>query len=148
MTTPNNEPNNPYSPDGNQNSTQPNSAYQPPQYQAPQYQGQNQQQFSGQQQYGNQPGYGYPMVHPEGAQLAQTSMILGIISLFVVGLILGPIAIVKGNKAEREFNTSATVGKVTGWIGTILGALLFLYFVFAIIAVIAIPAATYGGIDY
>lgn len=144
MTTPNNEPNNPYSTGGNQNSSQPNSAYQPPQYQAPQYQGQNQQQFGGQQQYGNQPGYGYPMAPPEGAQLAQTSMILGILSLFVVGLVLGPIAIVKGNKAEREFNTSATVGKVTGWIGTILGALLFLYFVFVIIAVIAIPATTLG----
>lgn len=136
MTTPNNEPNNPYSSGGNQNWSQPNSAYQPPQYQ-----GQNQQQF------GNQPGYGYPMVHPEGAQLAQTSMILGIISLFVVGIVLGPIAIVKANRAEREFNTSATVGKVTGWIGTIFGALGFLYIIFIILAVfVSFPVA--GGFDY
>ena len=136
MTTPNNEPNNPYSSGGNQNWSQPNSAYQPPQYQ-----GQNQQQF------GNQPGYGYPMVHPEGAQLAQTSMILGIISLFVVGIILGPIAIVKANRAEREFNTSATVGKVTGWIGTILGALWFLYIIFVFLMVFAVIPVS-GAFDY
>lgn len=57
-----------------------------------------------------------------GQQLAQTSMILGILSLFVVGVILGPLAISKANKAERQFQTSATVGKVTGWVGTVLGA--------------------------
>ena len=136
MTTPNNEPNNPYSSGGNQNWSQPNSSYQPPQYQ-----GQNQQQF------GNHPGYGYPMVHPEGAQLAQTSMILGIISLFVVGIILGPIAIVKANRAEREFNTSATVGKVTGWIGTIFGALGFLYIIFVFLMVFAVIPVS-GGFNY
>lgn len=54
-----------------------------------------------------------------GAQLAQTSMIMGILSLFVVGIIFGPIAISKAKQAE-SLNTAATVGKVTGWIGTIL----------------------------
>lgn len=57
-----------------------------------------------------------------GQQLAQTSMILGILSLFVLGVVLGPIAIVKASQAEK-LNTGATVGKVTGWIGTIMGAL-------------------------
>jgi uncharacterized Tic20 family protein len=63
-----------------------------------------------------------------GQQLAQTSMILGILSLFVFGVILGPIAIVKAKQAER-LNTAATVGKVTGWIGTIIGVLSILGFV-------------------
>lgn len=60
-----------------------------------------------------------------GGQLAQTSMILGILALVfsALGIILGPIAISKANKAEREYNTAATVGKVTGWLGTFLGAL-------------------------
>jgi len=78
----------------------------------------------------------------EGAQLAQTSMILGILSLFIVGIILGPIAIVKANRAEREFHASATVGKVTGWIGTILGALWILWVGFVIIA--AFGAYSFG----
>ncbi|MFF5792118.1 DUF4190 domain-containing protein [Paeniglutamicibacter sp. NPDC012692] len=56
-----------------------------------------------------------------GQQLAQTSMILGILSLFVplVGIALGIIAINKAKEAE-QLNTDATVGKVTGWVGTIL----------------------------
>lgn len=56
-----------------------------------------------------------------GAQLAQTSMILGILSLFVplVGIVLGIIAINKAKEAE-QLHTAATVGKVTGWVGTIL----------------------------
>ena len=56
-----------------------------------------------------------------GQQLAQTSMILGILSIFVplVGIVLGIIAINKANEAER-LSTDATVGRVTGWVGTIL----------------------------
>ncbi len=139
MTTPNNEPTNPYT-SGNSGSSQ-----QYPSYQSPQYQGQNQQYN---QQYGQQPGYGYPgypMMNPEGAQLAQTSMIFGILSLFLLGLIFGPIAIVKANRAEREFNTSATVGKVTGWIGTILAGLVVVYFIFIFFVIGAIGAS--GGFD-
>ena len=56
-----------------------------------------------------------------GQQLAQTSMILGILSIFVplVGIVLGIIAIGKANEAER-LSADATVGRVTGWVGTIL----------------------------
>ncbi|WP_313811405.1 DUF4190 domain-containing protein [Glutamicibacter sp.] len=138
MSTPNNEPNNPYSSDRQ------DSYRQNPAYQAPQYQGQNQQYG---QQYGQQqPGYGYPgypMMNPEGAQLAQTSLIFGILSLFMLGLIFGPIAIVKANRAEREFNTSATVGKVTGWIGTILAGITVLLFIFFVIISLSVGAASY-----
>ena len=76
-----------------------------------------------------------------GQQLAQTSMILGILSLFVVGVILGPIAIVKAKQAER-LNTAATVGKVTGWIGTILGVLSILGFVLFTVLLMASSGST------
>lgn len=126
MTIPNNEPQNPYT------SGQPTQG-----------QGQNQQYQQPQQGYA-----GYPSpAQLEGGQLAQTSMILGILSLFVVGIILGPMAISKANKAEREYNTAATVGKVTGWIGTILAILWIAYFIFLIIGLVAVAssgAATYG----
>lgn len=141
MSTPSNEPSNPYSQGGP--SYDSGSFNQPPQF--PGYTpGGDQGQFQGQ----NPAGYQYPggyMPSPqqlEGAQLAQTSMILGILSLFIVGIILGPIAIVKANRAEREFHTSATVGKVTGWIGTILGALWILWVGFVIIA--AFGAYSFG----
>jgi hypothetical protein len=58
----------------------------------------------------------------EGEQLAKTSTILGIISLFFFGVILGPMAIVKAGKAEK-LGVDSTVGKVTGWIGTIMAAI-------------------------
>lgn len=80
-----------------------------------------------------------------GQQLAQTSMILGIISLFVVGIILGPIAIVKAKRAE-ELHTAATVGKVTGWIGTVLGILWIIGTIFWIVAFMA--AVNSGALDY
>lgn len=137
MTSPSEEPRNPYS-SGQQGQNQ--------QYQQPGYyelNGVPQQPYYNQQAHG-QPGpyppgnFGYPpAAHFEGAQLAQTSMILGILSLFVAGVILGPIAISKANKAEREFNTAATVGKVTGWIGTIFGILWVAYFAFMFLGLLA-----------
>ena len=93
----------------------------------------NQPQFNGSAPYQGAPTY--IQNSPEqlrGAQLAQTSMILGILSLFVVGIILGPIAISKAKKAE-ELHTAATVGKVTGWIGTILGLLSILWIAFFVV---------------
>ncbi|MFQ4148298.1 hypothetical protein AAGW05_06325 [Arthrobacter sp. LAPM80] len=78
----------------------------------------------------------------QGTQLAQTSMILGILSLFFVGIILGPIAISKAKKAE-QLHTAATVGKVTGWIGTIASAI---GIVVAIIMIITL-ASTAGAVS-
>ncbi len=74
-----------------------------------------------------QPYQGGPMYNAlgpaqmRGQQLAQTSMVLGIVSLFIplVGIVLGIIAINKAKEAE-QLNSAATVGKVTGWVGTIL----------------------------
>ena len=97
----------------------------------------NQPQFNGSAPYQGAPTY--IQNSPEqlrGAQLAQTSMILGILSLFVVGIILGPIAISKAKQAE-QLHTAATVGKVTGWIGTIFGILTILWIVFLVIMGVA-----------
>ncbi|GAA1495612.1 DUF4190 domain-containing protein [Paeniglutamicibacter kerguelensis] len=68
-----------------------------------------------------------------GQQLAQTSMILGILSLVIplVGIVLGIIAIKKAKEAE-QLNTAATVGKVTGWVGTIMWILTLIPFLLLI----------------
>lgn len=93
---------------------------------------------------GYQPNYGQN--NPDqmrGQQLAQTSMILGIISLFAVGIILGPLAIVKAKRAE-EAGGDAKVGRITGWIGTILGVLWLIGLIIYIIAFVSLM----GSMDY
>lgn len=111
MSTPSNEPHNPYSQGGP--SYDGASFNQPPQF------------------HGHTPG-GTQQPEPldadrqfRGGQLSQTAMILGVLSVVIsiLGFILGPIAIVTARRAERDFTTAATVGKVTGWIGTALGIL-------------------------
>ncbi|WP_404287155.1 hypothetical protein [Glutamicibacter arilaitensis] len=107
-----------------------------------------------QPQYEPQPGDQAPAAqfngqylppHP-GVSLSQTSMILGILSLFVVGVILGPIAIMKGNEAERVYGVPATVGKVTGMIGLIFGALQVLAIVgYFLLILFIIPFSIYGS---
>jgi|SRR5690625_564582 len=59
---------------------------------------------------------------PEAQQASQTALVLGIIGLFVFGIILGPLAIMKANEAQRG-GVDATAGKVVGWIALILHAL-------------------------
>lgn len=56
----------------------------------------------------------------DGQSKAKSALIIGIIGLFVFGIILGPIAIVQANKAE-SLGTKATGGKVLGWIDLIFG---------------------------
>jgi len=136
---------NPYGP-------QPGFGQQDPYSQQPDYGPQQpphgQQQGYGQQQppYGQQPGYGapyppgygYPPVqnHPS----AQTSMVLGLVGVIgfffcVITVLLSPFAWAMGAKARREIDASngalggrdkATVGFVTGIIGTALLALALL----------------------
>ncbi|QDY66345.1 DUF4190 domain-containing protein [Glutamicibacter halophytocola] len=147
MSTPNGEPQNPYTA-GQPNQGQNQRFGQQGQYQQSQYQ-QSQYQQSPYQQTPYQAGYpGYPtQAQFEGSQLAQTSMILGILSIFILNVILGPIAIVKANRAEREFNTAATVGKVTGWIGTIIGLFWVLGFVGMMVLAIFAPEMSYETYD-
>lgn len=100
-------------------------------------------QAGGYQPGGYQPNPGMNPNTAQGQSLAQTSMILGILSLFVVGFVLGPIAIVKAKRAE-ELGGDAKVGKITGWIGAVLGVLGLIGVVIYIIAlVVLLPSMTY-----
>lgn len=59
-------------------------------------------------------------ISPEASKAKTTSLVLGILGLFALGIILGPIAIMQANKAER-LGERATAGKVLGYICTIFG---------------------------
>ena len=67
---------------------------------------------------------------------------LGILSLFICGVVLGPIALVMGNKARREMDAQPNVtwtnrGSVTpGWICGMIATILY-----AIAIVVIILAA-------
>lgn len=63
----------------------------------------------------------------EGKRIARTSLILGIVSIFFVGIIIGPIAIIMANKAE-SYKVPATGGKVTGWIGSIVSLAVIVFY--------------------
>jgi len=66
-------------------------------------------------------GYGYPAAD-EGKGFAIASLILGILSFIVFGIIFGPLAIVLGVVAKNKGSKSpmATAGIVIGAIGTAL----------------------------
>ncbi|UYQ77019.1 DUF4190 domain-containing protein [Glutamicibacter sp. JL.03c] len=142
MSTPNGEPQNPYTA-GQPNQGQNQQFGQYRQYQQPQYQQPQYQHSTYQQGY---PGYA-TQAQFEGSQLAQTSMVLGILSIFILNIILGPIAIAKANRAERVFNTPATAGKVTGWIGTIIGLFWVLGFVGMFLVAIFAPEMSYDSYE-
>ncbi|QOT19657.1 hypothetical protein [Paenarthrobacter sp. YJN-5] len=76
---------------------------------------------------------GYSPENIEGKKASDTALIFGIIGLFILGLVFGPLAIINANKAER-MGHPATAGKVLGWISTILSAMGLVAFLFVIIA--------------
>ncbi|BCW43994.1 hypothetical protein [Arthrobacter sp. StoSoilB5] len=59
----------------------------------------------------------------------KTSIILGVISLFILGLPLGALAFINARKAEA-LGVRATAGKVLGIIGFISGAIVLGIIVF------------------
>lgn len=110
--------------------------------------GQNQYDPYGQQY--QQPGqYGQPMMVPisivqktpeqlAGEKAAQTSMVLGIISLACIvtlswwlfglpSLILGVIGIFKANEAER-YGAPASAGRILNWISVAIGGMFLVLF--------------------
>jgi hypothetical protein len=109
------------------------------QYKQNQYgQGQYGQSPYGQNQYGQQPGYqggmqGYPGGMQGNAAQGQkhktTSIVLGVVGLFILGIVLGPLALWQAGKAER-LGVKATAGKVLGWIA-IVGSLIGMYMLFS-----------------
>ncbi|HYH77440.1 MAG TPA: hypothetical protein VD841_08095 [Arthrobacter sp.] len=59
-------------------------------------------------------------------------MIYGVIGFFFLGIVFGPLAISNANKAEA-LHHSATLGKVLGWIDTIVGVFWLLIFLLAVV---------------
>ena len=119
-------------PPGDEQQGQP--SWQQPESQPPQWQqSQPQQPQWGQPQQQQQPWQ--PQTTPGSAT---ASLILGICSLVVCGIICGPLALVYGNKARNEIDASggrlggrgmATAGIVMGWIGIGLWALWIIIFI-------------------
>ena len=117
------------------------------QYNQGQY-GQNQYDSYG-QQYQQPDQYGQPMMVPigivqktpeqlAGEKAAQTSTVLGIISLACIvtlswwlfglpSLILGVIGIFKANEAER-FGAAASAGRILNWISVVIGGMFLVLF--------------------
>lgn len=121
MSTPTNEPHNPYSQGGP--SYDGGSFNQPPE-------------FHGKTPAANRAAHQQNSAERfDGEKLAQTALVLGILGIVLspLGWLFGPLAISKANRAEREFRTVASVGKVTGWVATILGLLWILILGFALI---------------
>ncbi len=101
------------------------------------------------QQYQQQYQYGQPMMIPvgiiqktpeqlAGEKAAQTSTVLGIISLACIltlswwlfglpSLILGVIGIFKANEAER-YGAAASAGRIMNWIGVAIGGMFLVLF--------------------
>ncbi len=133
---------------------------QPPQWQQPQWQ-QPQDQPSWQQPQQDQPSWQQPQQDQWGQQQqpqwgsqqqqwgaapstpgsATAALILGICALVICPLICGPLAIVYGNKAKNEINSSngslgggglATAGIVLGWIGVAWAVIVILFVIAAI----------------
>jgi Sec-independent protein secretion pathway component TatC len=75
---------------------------------------------------------GNPAIEKEIASQATTSLVVGIISIFCCGIILGWFAIYRGNKALQliaqynvghQHKTNATAGKIIGIIAIVLNVL-------------------------
>lgn len=64
-----------------------------------------------------------------GVQHRKNSIILGVISLFVLGLPLGVMAFINARKAE-SCGVKASAGKVLGVVGFMTGAIVLGVFVF------------------
>lgn len=102
---------------------------------------------------GGQPQGGYPQGgYPQGGhqqgqpvyftkspqqvdadKASQLSLVFGIIGLFILGILFGPLALVQANKAEK-LGAAATAGKVLGWISTIFGVLGLIWIIFVVVA--------------
>ena len=141
----------------------PEDEQQPPQWQQPQWQQPQSGDPLGQPQ-SDQPSWQQPQQDQWGQQQqpqwgdqqqqwqsgpstpgsATAALILGICALVICPLICGPLAIVYGNKAKSEINSSngnlggaglATAGIVLGWIGV----------AFAVIGILLVIAAIAGS---
>jgi hypothetical protein len=60
-----------------------------------------------------------------------TATIFGVLGIFVLGIVFGPLAIVQASKAEA-LGVKATAGKVLGWICVGVTALWLIFIVAAL----------------
>jgi hypothetical protein len=81
-----------------------------------------------QQPYQNAPG----QLPPEAGKARTASLVLGIIGIFFLGIVLGPLAIMQANKAER-LGERSSAGRVLGWIGTVFGVVALVFGVLRIV---------------
>lgn len=107
----------------------PNSPYS---QQQPGYQGGQQPAYQGGdhqgQHSGHQGGYQQGPGPAQGESHKRNSVIMGVIGLFLLGIVLGPLALWQASKAEA-LGVKATAGKVLGWIDLVFGVLgLFVVF--------------------
>ena len=56
----------------------------------------------------------------EAAKAKRESLIFGILGLFILGIVFGPLALARAKKAEN-LGERATAGKVLGWIDLFFG---------------------------
>jgi hypothetical protein len=84
--------------------------------------------------YGKPPGpegaAALPRAYVQGMGHRSAATIFGVIGIFVLGIIFGPMAIVQASKAEA-LGVQATAGKVLGWICVGVG-IVWLIFVAAL----------------
>ena len=73
----------------------------------------------------------------EADRAAHLSLVFGILGLFLLGIVFGPLAISQAAKAER-LNKPAVAGKVLGWISLIFGILQLLGFILWFFAAAAV----------
>jgi len=78
----------------------------------------------------------YQMQVQPGNGAANTSLICGIVGIFILGLILGIIAIVQGNSAKKQgyVGSKATIGIVLGILDIVFSVLWLLFIIVTIAA--------------
>lgn len=72
--------------------------------------------------YQQGPGSGFGPGSAQGESHKRNSVIMGVIGLFILGIVLGPLALWQAGKAEA-LGVKATAGKVLGWIDLVFGVL-------------------------
>jgi hypothetical protein len=72
-----------------------------------------------------------PQVYMQGMSHRSTATIFGVIGLFILGIVFGPLALVQANKAEA-LGVRATAGKVLGWISVGFSILWLMFIVGAL----------------